>query len=66
MLEIIEKENDIEAFFDVLNKRSNMTKNSQFVETVAGICDDVLKNGDDLITLKQKWDLQNESSPAST
>ena len=60
MLEIIEKENDIEAFFDVLNKRSNMTKNSKFVETVSNICDDVLKNGDDaLVKYTKQFDDPN-------
>lgn len=60
MLEIIEKENDIEQFFDVLNKRSNMTKNSKFVETVSQICDDVLKNGDDaLVNYTKKFDDPN-------
>ena len=60
MLEIIEKENDIEQFFDVLNKRSNMTKNSKFVETVSQICDDVLNNGDDaLVNYTKKFDDPN-------
>ncbi len=49
MIEIIEKEKDIEEFFNVLKKRGAVNS-GDFSDTVKAIVDDVCKNGDEALT----------------
>ena len=59
MIEIIEKEKDIEEFFNVLKKRGAVNS-GDFSDTVKAIVDDVCKNGDEaLIKYTKKFDDPN-------
>ena len=61
MLEIIESKNEINDFFENLNKRGNVN-NSKYSEIVKGILDNVLKNGDQaILEYTKKFDDDNFS-----